>query len=149
MSDHYRYRKDKTHLSSTFKLRIDDYYYLKVYIWNNEEGMYANIEANGEAKWESRDYAACYLGMPHGWDDLEQETLLPKFWGEVHLTLKDIDVEVVTHELTHFLLNWMDAVNDSHEELCLLMGRLNKKFWNAFYQRYKVSEGKSELCQRN
>ena len=34
--DHYRYRKDKTHLSSTFKLPIDYYYYLKVYIWNNE-----------------------------------------------------------------------------------------------------------------
>jgi len=160
VSDHYRYRKDKTHLSSTFKLAIDnghqnDYYYLKVYIWNNEEGMYANVLPRGDPQWDSGKYQACCLLMPYEEDIDTGEKFYPKFQAEIHLVLNEFGVEVVAHELTHWLTGWMQQQEtdldkgDDVEAICRVNGEMNKKFWNAFYRRYKVSEGKSELCQRN
>ena len=153
--DHYRYRKDKTHLSSTFKLPIDDYYYLKVYIWNNEEGMYANVLQAGDPKWDAGNYLACCLMMPYKLDIDTGEKFYPKFQAEIHLVLNEFGVGVVAHELTHWLLYWIEQhppdLDDIEqvEPICDVMGKLNNKFWLAFYRRYEVSEGKSELCQRN
>jgi len=149
MSEHYRYRKDKTHLSSTFNLPIDDYHYLRVYIWNNEEGMYENVMEDGDPKWESGKYLACFLGMDYLEDDETGEISLPKFFGEIHLVLNKFGVGIVVHELTHFLFYWMrthlnillDADTFDDEVFSLLMGDLNKKFWNAFYKRYELVDG--------
>ena len=140
MSEHYRYRKDKTNLSSTFKLPVDDYHYLKVYIWDNEEGMYNNILVSGDPQWESGNYMACFLGM--SCTEVDGQTFIPKFFGEIHLVLNKFGVGIVAHELTHFLLNWLREHLDSDDEkICLLIGNMNKKFWNAFYRRYQLVDG--------
>src|SRR3972149_12287201 len=142
MSEHYRYRKDKTNLSSTFNLPIDDYHYLRVYIWNNLEGMSANVLTGDDAKWETGEYLACYIGMEEFEDEVTKEIFLPKFVGEIHLVLNKFGVGIVAHELTHFLFHWMRMhLNIDDEILSLLMGNMNKKFWNAFYKRYTLADG--------
>src|SRR4030067_3415784 len=142
MSEHYRYRKDKTHLSSTFKLPIDDFHYLRIYVWNNLEGMSANVLTGDDPKWESGEYLACYIGMDEFEDEVTKEIFFPKFFGEIHLVLNKFGVGIIAHELTHFLLNWMRAFNITDDEpLALVAGDMNKKFWNAFYKRYELVDG--------
>ena len=149
MSEHYRYRKDKTHLSSTFRLPIDDFHYLRIYVWNNLEGMSANVLPGDDPKWESGEYLACYIGMDGIEDEVTKEILLPKFFGEIHLVLNKFGVGIVAHELTHFLFHWLrshlDTLLDSgtldDEAFAILIGNLNKKFWNAFYKRYELVDG--------
>ena len=139
MSEHYRYRKDKTHLSSKFKLRIDSFFYLNIYIWNSHEGMRSNILDDGDPEWID-GYDACYLAMKD--IEMDDEKFLPKLFGEIHLVLNNFGVGIIAHELTHFLLNWMRAFDITDDEpLALVAGDMNKKFWNAFYKRYELVDG--------
>jgi len=144
MSEHYRYRKDKTHLSSTFRLPIDDYHYLRIYIWNNLEGMSANVLPGGDPKWESGEYLGCFLGM--NCTKIDDQVYLPKFFGEIHLVLNKFGVGLVAHEMTHFMFYWAEAQLEidsplDDEDCCLIVGNMNKKFWNAFYRRFQLVDG--------
>src|SRR3970040_775933 len=121
MSEHYRYRKDKTHLSSTFKLPIDDFHYLRIYVWNNLEGMSANVLQGDDPKWETGEYLACYIGMDGIEDEGTKEILLPKFFVELHLVLNKFGGGIVAHELTHFLFDWLR----SHLDALLITGEVD------------------------
>lgn len=144
MNGHYRQRKDRTHLSSTFRLAIDRYHYLRVYLWDNLDGLWDNVFPNEDPVWERGKYLACFLGMDCQ-KDKDGDRLLPKFFGELHFSLTHLGVEKVSHEITHFLMYWLilcdmadlKAVDFDTEAICLLAGRLNKQFWNQFYRRYK------------
>ena len=138
MSEHYRYRKDKRELSSTWRLPIKDGHYVKVYVWNTPEAMHANVLDAGDPQWEAGKYAACFLGM--GSIERDGEKFVPVMFGEIHLVLNKFGVGVVTHEITHCVLNWIREWEvEDDEEICWIMGEMSRKFWNAFHRRYKES----------
>lgn len=140
MSDHYRKRKDKTHLSASWRITISGPHYINVYIWTNRHGMYANVLSNGDPQWEAGKFRACFLAMESA--RVGDDVYIPAMYGEVHLVLGELGVGVVAHELMHCVLNWMSEIEIDEEGICLLVGELNRKFWNKFYQIYELEERK-------
>ena len=129
---HYRRRKDKTELSSTFKLPIEGSQYLRFYIWNSTDAMAANVLHGGDPEWFRGMYLACYLDIGGAFANL---------YGEIHLTLEHLGVGVVAHELMHFIFSWIQTIEEiEDEEVCTLMGELNRKFWLAYYDRYEEAK---------
>jgi len=136
MNEHFRVRKDRSRLGATWRLPIKDEHYVRVYVWQDEEAMIANVLPGGDPNWEGGKYAACYLAMDS--IEVDGERLIPVFYGEMHLVQKRFGVGVIAHEITHCLLNWIrDHEDIEDEEVCVIAGEMNRKFWNSFYRRYK------------
>ena len=134
----YRRNKDLSNCAAQFKLMIDDYYYLHVYLWKDKQSMY-------DATYLDPPYGGCYIGMSRM---ISVDTGLPKKeppkYGEIHIPMDRIGAGVWAHELMHFMLDWMDLFKldplENAEPLCKMAGEITRKFWVKFYGVFKEGE---------
>lgn len=132
----YKEKKDLSGLSESWYLDVPGDHHLQVFIWEDLDSMYPNI--NSEP-----DYLAHYVGVPYKIDlDTGKPALKPKV-GEIHLVINRFGAGVFAHELQHFLLDWMGVWgldwDKDNEKLCAMAGELTEQFWTAFYQHYEES----------
>lgn len=136
----YKRNKDLTDCAARFRLKIDGYYYLHVYLWSDRQSMYAMAGVEPP-------YSGCYVEIPRL---LCVKTLIPKKarpkFGEIHMALDDICAGLWAHELMHFMLDWivlfkLDLLKND-ELLCGMTGKMTRDFWNGFYDTFKMKEGK-------
>jgi hypothetical protein len=118
----------------SFTLPMDRKHYVRFYIWESKKAMQAGNSNNFNSDND-------YLGSATGnyWGQVGKKIHIPKRFGEIHLIKGILGVGIVSHEIYHLVIYWADAhgwmpiVKD--EQLALLCGNLNRRFWNEIYRK--------------
>ena len=116
--------------------------WIECYTWLDKESMHDATEKRLQDG--GREHLACFLGIP-AYTFRDDDTLVQRKLGEIHLVEGEFGAGIVAHELQHFIvqytsrLGWdvMDA-NGEWETIAYLAGNLTAQFWNEFYQYSEV-----------
>ena len=113
--------------------------WIECYIWDDIESMLDATESRLEHS--GRDHLACFIGIPE-YTFRDDDTLVQRKLGEIHLVDGEFGAGIVAHEIQHFItqysnrLGWETWRADGEwETVAYLAGDLTHQFWNNFYER--------------
>jgi len=122
-------------ISSTWILPIDDRHYVKVFVWDTIDAMWAAFPH------KKPDFAG--LCQASAWFEHTKTGTrrAGNKFAEIHLDKNSIGAGVVAHEIAHLINYWSEFAGytylDDDEKIADLTGRLTSAFWVEFYKLYK------------
>ena len=138
----YKRIKDKTNLIECWKLKFPGKYYFDVFLWKTQRDMEANsYDAGINTSYAVVNNAPSILCIYE--DGKEEEIIRPKF-GEIHFISKSWDVEVVSHECAHAIMQYLrmtktsladivNQLNECEEDFCYLFGSIVYGIYKTLY----------------
>lgn len=124
-----------------FRIRPRPSTWIDCWIWNDLESMRQYVQKK-HPDWNDKTYDACYL--PVSWH-FKNKCLVTRKLGEIHFYVGQMGVGIVSHEIQHFLSDWVEAwgwdcTGENFEDIAYLAGSLNTQFWVEFYKQFKPQE---------
>jgi hypothetical protein len=122
-----------------FQLHVPNRHKINVYIWPTVEDLRVKIKALG---YEDGDEALGFFHAPRTRVKLGRHNVVKrKVVAQIHLVVGHLGVDVVAHELQHFMSWWSvikhyDLLGKDWERVAYLAQRINRDFWIQYFKRY-------------